>query len=537
MSGNKKGHKKRRNSFQAEMNQGYQFELSGQYELAKNIYLRVLEENSKYDEAKYRLGNLFNSAGRYEIGARYFSELLSVKPNNVFALIGYADALKAQGELKKALDHYDRALKHLSMQKPPLSSGEKADLLYKLGLIYKETEQFELMENCMIKAVECNPEHGDAHGALGYVQSVMGRLDDAKDSYQNAIKANPRAAEWHRAHANLKHHDHCDEGVQAMQVLFDSPGTELDEKVHLGFGLGKAFEDMGEFDKAFEYWKEANRLYREQNPYDMSSDTKLIRTLKKLYNPKYAVDVTRSSNQVTPVFIVGMFRSGSTLVEQILASHSDVFGAGESSKLYDILDVEKGRDFSGLKLLSQDDWLRLGQKYLAELSKDADGHAFIVDKMLSNFQNIGFIRMMLPGAKIIHCRRDPMDTGLSAFKNLFAPGVLDCSYALEDIGAFYRQYDKFIRHWHRVLPGWIYNIDYEKLVEGPEAETRKLLEFIGLPFEEACLTPNKTIRPVKTASLNQVRQPIYRSSAASWKRYESGLSPLKQAIKRRWFGF
>jgi len=279
-----------------------------------------------------------------------------------------------------------------------------------------------------------------------------------------------------------------------------------------------------------------NELKRNTYTYNIFETRDFFNGLKNVFDDKlFSKHVDTGYGENTPIFIVGMPRSGSSLLEQILASHSLVYGAGELKYLSQIV-IHSSAKIAGIKFpycaakLSPDNFEILGAEYSKRLRQYSGAVKYITDKELHNFLYIGMIRLTLPNAKIIHCKRNPVDTCLSIFKTYFA-GVHKYAYDLSELGEYYKLYQDLMEHWYKILPGYIFDIQYEDLVGDQEGETRKLLDYCELPWDEACLSFHRTIRPVRTASAEQVRRPIYNSSVGLWRRYEKHLSPLLSALE------
>jgi hypothetical protein len=321
-----------------------------------------------------------------------------------------------------------------------------------------------------------------------------------------------------------------------MENLYNNKDdiSEADRK-DIGFALGKAFEDLRDYDKSFGFILEANRLKRKSYTYSIQDDHDLFARIKKIFSPDFFAAHEGSGYQdKTPIFILGMPRSGTTLVEQILASHPLVFGAGELTILENLTNAvclgKATPEFPQCMLdLDRDALKKMGSGYIEKIRQYSSDALYITDKMPHNFLRLGLIRAILPLAKVVHCVRDPMDTCFSIFKKDFE-GRHDYAYDMVELGRYYNLYRDLMAHWEKVLPGFIHTIRYEEIISNQQNRTKSLLDFCGLPWDEACLAFHKTERRVSTASLAQVRQPIYKDSVALWKRYEKHLEPLKKAI-------
>ena len=321
-----------------------------------------------------------------------------------------------------------------------------------------------------------------------------------------------------------------------MKTLYSQPRTGIDQRIYLAFALGSALEKREAYEEAFEYFVEGHRLKKQSTPFDLARRARFFHSLMDVFNKDY-LERHRSvgPDDNLPIFIFGMPRSGTSLTEQILASHPDVHGAGESDGMEDLVrsvSGKTGEPFPGC-------WLNLGVReihdigvnYLDRMRESATGSRFITDTTPMNFRYAGLIATIMPGARLVHCVRNPMDTCLSIFQQ---PLIDTHAYAhdLADLGGFYRLYQALMAHWCNVLPGRIYNLCYEDLATDSESEIRKLLKHCGLSFHYDCLAFHETKRSVRTPSASQVRQPIYTASIERWKRYETQLAPLKAILSQ-----
>jgi tetratricopeptide (TPR) repeat protein len=323
------------------------------------------------------------------------------------------------------------------------------------------------------------------------------------------------------------------EATEILRLL-KAPGLRPNERVSLGYAAGSIFENAGDYDAAFSYFVDAKRFAGAR--FDLPAHRKSYATLKGAFTKTFFDERKGLGDKSTrPVFVVGMPRSGTTLTEQILARHPDVAAAGE---LPDINRIASSLGFrvtdmapfaKRLTKLASGEVKGCARDYLAVLDRVSTAQR-VTDKMPHNFQHLGLIALLFPNAKIVHCRRDPLDTCVSVFTTQLRAHIHGYAGDLETLGLFYREYSSLMDHWREVLPLTIHDLDYEGLIEDPEIETRKLVDFVGLPWDPACLAPHESTRAVHTQSRSQVRQPIYKSSVARWRRYESHLGPLKEAL-------
>ena len=519
------------------------FDLARRYEEAGNltqarlIYQQVLQESPAQPTANLRLATILHDQGEFFEAADYWRAAIKADAGDPFVRFNYGTCLRQLDRYEEAVRQFEDGLR-LARSGPsryPNAAISQAHLRF--AQIFEDIGEAEMAVRHLRKATQLNPKSKEAFHKLGYNLRLLGDLEAAKDCFRQSIKIDPDYATAHRSLAVSKNHTEYDEDVAAMESLFRSDRMENEEKIKLAFGLGKVFEDLGEYDQAFNYWQIGNDLHNRLHPCELNVDIANFKALKKIFNKRHIEKVaSRASIDITPIFIVSMPRAGSSLAEQILACHSKVYGAGEVLTMRKVCENAVKRFPADLAQLTNDDWQRLGQEYLDQVSERSDGQPYITDKLPGNYQHIGIIRVMFPAARIIHCRRDPMDTALSCYKTYFEAGAVPFSYDLKNLGTIYRHYEKLMAHWHKLLPGWIYDLDYEHLTSDSEECVRHLLDFIGLPFEEGCLAFHESKRVTRTASATQVHQPIYRDSINKWKHFERGLLPFQKARKGSFFG-
>jgi len=380
------------------------------------------------------------------------------------------------------------------------------------------------------------PQSPDVNLWLGHALKTVGRLEDSIAAYRTAAAARPDFGDAYWSLANLKTYRFLDEEVQCMRAEELSPSTALIDRYHLCFALGKALEDRGDHSQSWTHYARGNALKREESQYRAEIiEANTQRQIATCTRPFFASRAGWGAKRRDPIFIVGLPRSGSTLLEQILASHSQVEGTYELGDVQSIVTELQGRDFDQprypgvLSDMAPEDFLRLGDKYLADTQIYRSGKAHFIDKMPNNFRHIGLIHLMLPNARIIDARREPMACCFSNLKQLFAQGQ-EFTYSVDDIARYYRTYLELMRHWDEALPGRILRVHHEDVVADLEGSVRRLLDYCGLAFEPACIEFHKTDRSVRTPSSEQVRQPIYRDGLDQWKKYEPWLDPLKTAL-------
>jgi tetratricopeptide (TPR) repeat protein len=388
--------------------------------------------------------------------------------------------------------------------------------------------------------------------AYAHTLRTLGRSDEAVAAYRDATRRFPKLGEPYWSLANVKTFRFGADEIAAMQAQLAAPDLPVESKIQIGFALGRALESRGDYEAAFERYKDANALKRVTLDYNAERTSAYVTNCRSLFTPAFLESKKGGGSKARdPIFIVGLPRSGSTLIEQILASHPMVEGTMELRVLPYIVGRvgSKGatRFIPGqthralltdsqapypeiLRNLDQETFTILGDEYLdrARLHRLTE-RPFFTDKMPDNFAHTGFIDFILPNAKIVDARRHPLACCTSAFKHYFPLGK-DFSYSLSDLGRYYADYVSLMAHFDDVLPGKVHRVFYEQMIETPEAEIRRLLDYLELPFDEACLRFHETERPVRTASAEQVRRPVYREARDEWRRFEPWLGPLKSAL-------
>jgi tetratricopeptide (TPR) repeat protein len=391
-------------------------------------------------------------------------------------------------------------------------------------------------------------QSAELHLLVAHSAKTVGQQREAIESYRAAAAARPAFGDAYWSLANLKTYRFSQDELANMQAHEAATATTTVDRYHLCFALGKALEDRGDYEQSWQYYERGNALKRAESRYRPEIiETNTRRQIEVCTAEFFAARSGAGAPDRDPIFIVGLPRSGSTLIEQILASHSQVEGTRELPEIQHIVLELQGRDpdpddprYPGvLQSLAPEDFRRLGERYLDDTRAYREGASntpalktprpFFIDKMPNNFRHLGLLQLMLPNAKIIDARREPMACCFSNWKQLFASGQ-EFTYALEDIARYYRTYLDLMRHWDEVLPGKVLRVEYEDLVEDLEGHVRRILGFCDLEFEPACLEFYKTGRSIRTASSEQVRQPLFREGLTQWQHYEPWLGPLRSAL-------
>ncbi|HTV96553.1 MAG TPA: sulfotransferase, partial [Steroidobacteraceae bacterium] len=395
------------------------------------------------------------------------------------------------------------------------------------------------------QAVECyrevlreTPAAADLHLSIAHALKTLGRQQEAVASYRAAFATRPSYGDAYWSLANLKTYRFPAEDIEHMRAQERAPDLRTEDRYHLCFALGKALEDAGEYAESFRYYERGNALKKAElrfkiEPMERNARLQAAVCTQEFFAARRGFGCAAGD----PIFIVGLPRAGSTLLEQILASHSDVEGTMELPNILRFVGELQGRDPDTseprypaiLERLSAKDLRELGEKYIADTRIYRSGKPRFIDKMPNNFRHIGLIHLILPNARIIDARREPMACCFSNFKQLFASGQ-EFTYSIEDIARYYRSYVQLMGHWDAALPGKVLRVQYENVVEDLEGNVRRILEFCGLPFEQACVEFYKTERSVRTASSEQVRQPIFKDGVDQWRKFEPWLGPLQSAL-------
>ncbi len=466
----------------------------GQLGDAQHLLERCLELAPGFHLARHNYASLLYRRQQAGAALEQVDRLLAAEPSNPNFLLLKGSVLVQKGDHEEALSIYERLLAHY-------------------------------------------PNQPAAFMNYGHTLKTVGRLDEAIAAYRRCIELSATPGEAYWSLANLKTFRFEDTDLAAMEARLDDSG-DPDDQAHLRFALGKACEDRRRFDDAFAHYARGNAIRRRHHRYNPKVNVfDTARQLKTLDKAFFARRAGYGCPAPDPIFIVGLPRAGSTLLEQILASHSLVEGTAE---LPDIIAISrrlgrKSRENPAsrypevLAKLSADDCRELGEGYISSTRIQRHGPPFFIDKMPNNFQHVGLIHLILPNAKIIDARRHPMAGCFSCFKQLFARGQT-FTYGLTDLGHYYRDYVRLMDHWDEVLPGRVLRVQYEDVVADTETQVRRMLDYCGLEFEEACLRFYETRRAVRTPSSEQVRQPVYTEGLEQWRHFERHLGPLKEAL-------
>jgi tetratricopeptide (TPR) repeat protein len=486
------------------------------------------EDPDNVDAMRYLASTMLSGRKNLSDAEALLRRATQLAPDYLHAWLMLGSAQLERGKNLEAVASFTRAVE---------LAPESWDAWGRLGQAYARASHPEDAARSYARSVELKPDEPMVQLGYAHILKTLGDQPASLEAYRAAIRAKPNFGEAYWSMANLKIFTFEDEEVEAMEQQLEKGALSESAEIHFRFALGKACEDRSDYDKAWNYYDTGNRQQRmlvEHDPMEMGlRQDKII----EVFNREFLRERSGNGSAAPdPIFIVGLPRSGSTLVEQILASHSQVEGTSELPLLAKLASAigryrrdgvqypEAVRDFRA------QDWRGYGEQYMAESRRHRfTNKPFFTDKLPNNFPHVGLIHLILPNAKVINARRHPLDSCLGGYKQLFASGQ-NFTYDVMDLAEYYRQYHKIMKHWHTVLPGKVLDVHYEETVTDLEGQVRRILDHCGLPFEEQCLRFHETERAVRTASSEQVRQPIYRDALGTWRRYEQHLEYWKEEL-------
>ena len=498
--------------------------------IAERLLKPFLKRQPDNVAALRMLAEVAGRIARYDEAEALLARCLELAPNFAPARHNHALVLYRQNRPAEAIEEVDRLL--AAEPGHPAYRSLRAAALAQIG-------EYEGAIAGYQSVLADHPIQPKGWMSLGHALKTVGRTQDSISAYRRSLEQQPGLGESWWSLANLKTFRFTAEDVAAMQAQLARADLGEDDRLHLHFALGKALEDEGRWADSFEHYRQGNALRRDGLTYDADETHAHVQRSRALFTPEFfSVRAGTGSPAGDPIFVVGLPRSGSTLVEQILSSHSDVEGTMELPDIASIARRLGGERRPGeepaypgvLAGLTPDQLRALGEEYLERTRiQRKTGRPLFIDKMPNNFAHLGLIQLILPNAKIVDVRRHPLACCFSGFKQHFARGQ-GFTYDLTDLGRYYMDYVALMADFDTVLPGRVYRVIYEQLVEDAETEIRRLLAYCGLGFEPACLSFHETSRPVRTASSEQVRQPLYREGLEQWRHYEPWLGPLKAAL-------
>jgi tetratricopeptide (TPR) repeat protein len=506
---------------------------AGRWAEAEKLCREVLRGEPRNVNALRLLGTCAAHAGRQREAERLLRRAVAQAPDYTEAQLDLGRLLKEQQRLEEAITQFEKAIE--------LEPGNFQGHFLLASVLAPAARSYDAIE-AYRKVLELRPKHPGAWLGLGHMLKTVGRQDEAIEAYRECIRLKPGNGEIYWSLANLKTYRLTDADIEEIETQLqrepDADDPDTQSRVNFLFALAKAREDRGDFERAWRCYEEGNSTQRMEENYDPVRTEVLNDAIIQVFDRELLESrAGQGHSSGEPIFIVGLPRSGSTLLEQILASHSQVEGTAELPYV-GIVSNSVGRNRAdgvnyphAVRSLDAEQLRQLGQDYLdlARIHR-SEGRPRFIDKMPNNFPAVGFLQLVLPNAKIIDARRYPLDSCLSCYRQLFARGQ-SFTYDLTDIGEYYLQYQRMMDYWHEVLPGRVLTVQYEDMVTDFDSQVRRLLDYCELPFEDNCVRFWETERPVRTASSEQVRQPIYTQSIHRWRRYEQHLGELIEVLE------
>ena len=494
---------------------------------AEGIFREILQTDAAHVAAVCGLAAISLTASRPADALRLLRHALKQSAHLPLIFRGLCQALTDLSQLPEA----EEAVRYL-LKIEPENSQNWVTLGNVCSRMMRQPEALAAFQ----EAMRLNPKEVRLKLSIGHLYKTLGQRSACEEAYRACLTSDTAMGEAYNGLAELKNYEFSDAEISGMQGLLKGDGGDDKDQAQLHFALGRAFEQRKNYDAAFQHYAVGNRRRRKTVVFNIAAFEAKSRRVASVFDEAFFAERRDAGcSDSSPIFIVGLPRSGSTLVEQILASHSHVEGTFELPNVLTIVreldQTEAERDTypEVVPSLPLDLLAKLGQRYIGETAPLRSGRAHFIDKMPNNFSHVGLIHAMLPKAIIVDVRRHPMDSCFSTYKQYFAEGQ-SFSYDLNDLGRYYQSYLRLMDHWDRVLGGKVLHVSYEDLVRSPEANIRRLLQHCALDFEPACLSFHETKRPVRTASAEQVRQPLYSSGVGYWKNFAAQLEPLKAAL-------
>lgn len=495
-------------------------------------YLRAVLDRRSHDAAATRmLGEVEAGMGSFRHAEALFRRALELAPAFDYARFNLADTLHRQLRSGAALAELDKLGSEFAQY--PETKALRASALAQVG-------EYERAIDLYRKLTEAEPANLSAWTSLAFLLKTIGKPKEAIQACRNALKVAPTDGDAWWMLADLKTYRFSESEIAKLEAAVTDPLTRQDDRLRLHMALGSALEDRKNFDRSFEHYGAGNAIRAAQIPYDPGRMARLVDRMEKLFTAHFLASRAGGGDPAPdPIFVIGLPRSGSTLLEQILASHPMIEGTGELADIHVLAkSLEPGPLFRGpwdaypdiLADMTPERFAELGRLYLerTRIQRKTD-RPFFIDKMPNNWVHVGFIRLILPNAKIIDARRHPIACGFSNFKQFYARGH-EFSYDLSHIGQHYRQYLRLMEHFDRVAPGKVLRVIHESVVAEPELQIRRMLDHVGVPFDEACIRFHETRRAVRSASAEQVRRPIQSDATEQWRAFEAHMGPLKAAL-------
>jgi tetratricopeptide (TPR) repeat protein len=515
-------------SLPTELVSAYSFLYQKKLRKAERLCRDFLQRNKHHVEAMRLLAMIGVRMQIYDDAEFLLESCVELYPENIPARVEYLNLLLSLQRFDKA-----REQAQILLQENPDDPGYQVNMAAALEGLGQSEEAITRYRQVLKK----DPHSAQRHLLLGHALKTTGAIDQAIEAYRSAYRIRPQFGDAYWSLANTKTYEFTDSELAQIVEHEQSADTPEQDRIHLCFAAGKAYEDRKEYDTSFAYYERGNALNQQQTRYkDANFQSRVEAQMEACTAELFAQRQGVGNEAPDPIFIVGLPRSGSTLLEQILASHSMVDGTMELHNIVSLARRLRGRAAKRsprypaiLRDLEDDQFRRFGEQYIDNTRAYRAGAPYFIDKMPNNFRHIGLIRLILPNSKVIDARRHPMACCFSGFKQLFGKGQ-EFTYGLYEIGRYYHGYVRLMDHWDRVLPGFVLRVMHKDVVDDLEGQVRRVLDFCGLPFEESCIRFHETQRNIRTPSSEQVKQPIYRSALEHWRNYEEHLQPLRDAL-------
>ena len=529
----------------------------GELQKAVESYQKAILLKPGFADFHYNLGNTLKEIGHFKEAVKSYKNVLKILPDNYSALFNLGASFQELEKLDDAAEAYEKSIKSepnkieakinlgfvchkmdqlddaiFQYEQVLMIDPENIEALNNLGVIYRELDQIDESINFYKKALLSNPKYSQAYYNLGFAYQDLGDREEAIKHYEKAVEINNHSWSYHNL-SYLKSYKVDDPQIKEMESLLDNKNLPKLDQIHLNLALAQVNENLGNQEDFIKFLNKGNALRKKQLNYSTSNSERLHLNIKEMFaSPVDIINNTESSSEISPIFIVGMPRSGTSLLEQILSSHHEVYGAGELEKITKLAKPIINNFSEGeINNLEEQALLYLRNEYLDNLLRFRTDASVITDKLPLNFQYIGFILAALPESKIVHIKRDSIATCWSNYKHFFTSKENGYSHNFDDIVAFYKSYVDLMDFWHKKFPNKIYDISYEELTLNQEKESRKLLNYCDLDWDENCLNFYENNRAVKTPSALQVRKKIYQNSSNDWKKHKKFLQPLIKGLE------
>ena len=469
------------------------------------------------------LGLILTDQNRIQDAINCYEKGIKIDPKYSMIYNNLGTIYKSKKDYKKAESYFKKSIK-LNQKIPEPQNN--------LGNLYIILNKYDEAIICFKSAININSNFFPSHYNLGRAYVNLGKLDDAKKYLKLCIKINPLFSVAHRALSGLIKYSKDSEHLVELKKQYEKSEVSDKQKIDLSFSLGKAYDDIEDYDNAYKYFAAGNLLRKNEVKFNLLEEKEIFEKIKSVFSYKlFNKFKFKKIKKSVPIFIIGMPRSGTTLVEQILSSHPSVYGGDELNFLPDLVgkyffNNKNSIAINNIEKYNEKEFKKIGDEYISKLNKISNNSKRVTDKLPINFKWIGVIKLILPNSKIIHCTRNPKDNSLSIFKNYFSNTKLNFAYSEDDIYNFYNLYYDLMIYWKKVLPNFVFDFEYENIIKNPKKEITNLLKVCELKWNDKCLNFHNNKRVIKTVSNTQARKKIYKSSVNSWKNYQNNLINL-----------